>query len=445
MYRISAPRAWRAVAVAATFAFLLPGGAQAEQIKLNVGLSHPFLLAQTKQTCFLKVSLTGFELPRDEKRPLANVALVIDKSGSMTGEKIRKAKEAAILAVNMLDPGDIVSVVAYDSTVSVLVPATRASDRPSIITGIERLSAGGNTALFAGVSKGAAEVRKFLDKEHINRVVLLSDGLANVGPSSPHALGDLAASLIKEGISVTTLGLGLDYNEDLMTQLAVRSDGDHAFIEKPADLTRLFRMEFEALFSIVAQDVQVRITCADGIRPVRTLGPDAEISEDVVLASFNLVYSNHEEYILLEVELPAMPDGTAREIAAVEVTYSNMQTKTTEKLSSTVSTRFTASPKVVAENTSAEVMVSAAAQLAALNGEMAVKLRDLGKVEEARKLLIENAAYLSEKAKKYQSPLLEKLEQANKEDAQRLERRDWDRRRKMIRDRLHEIRAHPRL
>ena len=103
----------------------------------------------------------------------------------MQGEKIAKAKDAAIAAIGRLGTEDIVAVVAYDSTVQVIVPATKLSDKESVIQQVRRIEAGGSTALFAGVSKGADELRKFLDKNRVNRVVLLSDGLANVDPNPP--------------------------------------------------------------------------------------------------------------------------------------------------------------------------------------------------------------------------------------------------------------------
>src|SRR5690606_9640008 len=109
--------------------------------------------------------------------------------------------------------------------VEVLVPATKVSDRATIDRGIQRLRAGGMTALFAGVVKGATEVRKFLSRDRVNRVILLSDGAANVGPASAGELGRLGTTLRKEGIAVTTVGLGLGYNEDLMVQLAQGSGG----------------------------------------------------------------------------------------------------------------------------------------------------------------------------------------------------------------------------
>src|SRR6185436_579493 len=137
-----------------------------------------------KQTSYVRVGLTGIPI-NDTGRTPVNVAIVLDKSGSMAGEKLRKAKEAAIVSIDRLGPNDIVSVIAYDQTVEVLVPATKVSDRLALHRAIERLSADGNTALFAGVSKGAAEVRKFLDPHRVNRIILLSDGQANIGPSSP--------------------------------------------------------------------------------------------------------------------------------------------------------------------------------------------------------------------------------------------------------------------
>ena len=168
-------------------------GMQAGQVVLRPLLGQPVVLAGQKQKAFLKVALTGFALQADRERAPANIAIVLDKSGSMQGAKIREAKRAAIMAVHRLSAQDIVSIVTYDSSVRVVVPATRASDKHSIISAIQSIQAGGNTALFAGVSRGAGELRKFLSEERVNRVILLSDGLANRGPSSP---GELANSAV---------------------------------------------------------------------------------------------------------------------------------------------------------------------------------------------------------------------------------------------------------
>ena len=134
----------------------------ARQVTLNVTVSTPYILADERQNVFLKVGLAGFEMTSGIERPPANVAIVLDRSGSMEGDKIERAKEAANIAVDMLSERDIVSIVTYSDTVSVLVPATRVSDKRSIRRKIDSIRADGYTALFAGVSKGADEVSNFL-------------------------------------------------------------------------------------------------------------------------------------------------------------------------------------------------------------------------------------------------------------------------------------------
>jgi Ca-activated chloride channel family protein len=324
----------------------------------------------------------------------------------MSGKKIEHAKEAAIQAIDRLGTEDIVSVIAYDHTVTILVPATKVSDKATIKQRIRQIQANGNTALFAGVSKGAAEIRKFHDKNRVNRVILLSDGKANSGPSSPKALGDLGASLIKEGISVTTLGLGEGYNEDLMDQLARRSDGNHTFIENPTQLARIFNAEFGDILSVVAQEVVIDIKCANGIRPIRVLNREAEISGQRIITHLNQLYSKQEKYLLVEVEVPSTQSERTREVANVEISYANMLTRTTDELASTLSVRFTESKEIVQSNTNQEVMVSCVLQKATDTNRLATNLRDKGKLAEAKQVLLDNGRYLERNATRWNSTQL---------------------------------------
>ncbi|KHD11839.1 hypothetical protein PN36_19990 [Candidatus Thiomargarita nelsonii] len=405
---------------------------QADQIQLNAALSTPVMLADKKQTVFLRVGLTGLHLKKQNVAPI-NVVLVIDKSGSMGGEKIRRAKDAAIMAVERLRKDDIISVVTYDHQANILLPATKATDQNRIITAINKLRAGGQTALYDGVEKAAKEVRKFLDRKRVNRIVLVSDGLANVGPSTPKELGALGASLSEENIAVTTIGLGLGYNEDLMSQLAEKSDGNHAFAENATDLVRFFDHEFGDIFSVVAQEVNVTIIGVEGVRPIRVLGRDAEIQDQQVSVKLNQLYGGQEKYILLELEVPPTKANIERIIAGVAVVYRNLGADASERLSSMVSATFTNSPQLVEEKTNAVVMTAAVEQLAVEKNELAVKRRDEGKINEARKILIDNAKFLAEEAAKYESKSLEELSEKNKIDAQNLDERRWNRQRKMMR------------
>jgi Ca-activated chloride channel family protein len=426
---------WMAAAALAVLGMMIglaPAGAT--PVRLDVRLGEPVIVAGQSTRSVIKISLRG-DAPAGAKkqRPALNVALVIDKSGSMGGARIEQARRAALLALDRLNDDDILSVVAYDHTVSVLVPATKVSDRDAIRRRIQGLRASGNTALFAGVSKGAEEVRKFLSEERVNRIILLSDGLANVGPSSPGELGRLGASLARDGISVTTIGLGLGYNEDLMTQLAQQSDGNHSFVEEPAELARIFDAELGDVLGVVAQRVEVTIECAPGIRPIRILGRNASIADRRVVTALNQVYDGQEKYILLEVEIPAGEAGRSRDVAKVEVDYNDLSAAR-QQVAANARVRYSGSRAEVARGRDSAVLVAAATIVAAENSRRAVELRDEGKVEEARTLLQRNAATLATQAAEYNAPGLEAAAATNRADAEKIDdEAEWTRQRKDMR------------
>ncbi|MDB4738006.1 VWA domain-containing protein [Verrucomicrobiales bacterium] len=415
--------------------FIMPIPVSAKQVNLEVAMAEPLILAEKKNTTFIKVGLTGFDFIKDgTDRAPVNVAIVLDKSGSMDGNKIIKAREAAKMAIHRLNKNDIVSVVLYDGTVQVIVPATKVSDKNAICAQIDRITANGSTALFAGVSKGAAEIRKFIDKDRVNRVLLLSDGQANIGPKSPKALGDLGGALLKDGISVSTIGLGSGYNEDLMFKLADRSDGNHAFAENENDLVRIFDAEFGEILSVVAQEVLVKIECDKDVRPVRVIGRDAEISGSNTTVLLNQLYSGQEKYIILEVEVPAGRAKTSRNIAKVELSYSNMSTNITDVLTSTVKVRFTETISEVTKNTNKEVMASCLLQIGTIENDRALALRDAGKVKEARKVLLDNGVRLQQQGKDLGSKNLSHYGKQNTIDADLLDKKNWLLNRKKMRD-----------
>lgn len=369
-------------------------GENSNQVKLDVSPVRSTLKAGEKQTTWLRVGLEGFKIESDKKRAPVNLAIVLDKSGSMSGEKIVQARRAAIDAINLLGPEDIISVITYDTTVTVLVPATKLTDRESVTRAINHVQADGSTALFAGVSKGAAEVRKFLDKERVNRIVLLSDGIANSGPSSPGELGALGASLLKENISVSTLGLGLSYNEDLMVQLARKSGGNHHYIENATELAEVFRREFEDVLSVVAQAIDVKIQIAEGVRPVRVLGNDSDINGQQIVTHLAQIYSNQNKHVVIEIEVPASEEKSQRELASVSIRYTNLKTKVQDQLTSKSSIRFSQSSEEIEKSLNTSVLADVVALVSSEQNKLATKYLDEGKLELSRQVLRDNIHYL---------------------------------------------------
>lgn len=409
------------------------------EITVDIDVGEPVMLAGQDQKAYVKISLVGFDLPKATKRPPVNLSLVLDRSSSMSGDKIEKAKAAAVMVLDRLGADDILSIITYDSTVEVLVPATKVANKAAIRERILALRPRGATALFAGVSHGIEEASKFLDDNRVNRVILLSDGQANVGPSSPNELGRLGEAAGKQGIAISTIGLGLGYNEDLMTQLAMRSDGNHGFAENADQLATIFNYELGDVMSVVAQDVEIEVEFPGGVRPLRGLNRPIEITGRKARLSLNQLYSKQEKYFLVEVQVPASKAGVNRELARVAVGYDNMITKKRHKLSQRAGVRFASSKQTVAKNENRDVMVAAVEAVAVAYNREAVALRDQGKVKEARQVLRKNAQTLSTEGKRYKSKRLEKYSKDNFEDSESLEEGKWNRQRKSMRKTQHEL------
>ena len=375
-----------------------------KQIQVRSELSSPIILEGTPETNYLKVSLSGQNIDSKKRVPI-NLAIVIDKSGSMSGQRIEKAREAAILAVNMLNENDTLSIVAYDSEARVIVPATKVDNKLRIIGLInENIYAGGGTALFAGLSKGIKQVENQLTKDKVNRIILLSDGQANIGPSSVDELSQLAIIAAKKNIAITTLGIGSDYNELLMSSIASYSDGNHVFVNNSADLENVFVHEFNDLMSAIAQDVVITIQLKNGVKPVRLLGRDGVIKGNEITVKMNQLFSNQEKYVLLEVIPDKGKVGQEKTLAQVDLKYDNLLENKTENETQVVRISYTKDKKMVDDAIHQDVLVETELQKVALENEKALELYNQGKRDEAQQLLRENGEAL--KAISAQSPTM---------------------------------------
>jgi len=362
-------------------------------LALETRLGQSVMKAGETQRNYLRVAVGGCERDKTDRTPV-NVAFVIDRSGSMRGMRIAQAREAAIIAFRRLNADDIASVVIFDNQIETLVPAQKVTDRALFIDRILQVGSRGSTAIYGGVTQGAREVRIHKDNRHLNRVVLLSDGRANVGPANPAEFEALGRSLLAEGISVSTIGLGLGYNEDLMLKLARASDGNHAFASDAADLIPIFNREFNDVLSSCAQMVSIDVEMKPGIRVVRALSRDGKVDGQHATFRMNQVYQATEHYVLLEVEVDktiAETDGNA-ELGRVRVSYTAPQDGAQRSLDSPIKGAFSASDETTKASRDMRVLEAVVEQTTRERTIKAIALRDQGKLKEAQALFQQNVA-----------------------------------------------------
>lgn len=406
--------------------------AAASKVICTVETDRAVLPAGESQNVVLKVTLDAPPVPAGTRRPNVNLALVLDQSGSMNGIKMEQAKAAAVEALTRLGRQDVFSVVVYDTNVHTIVPAQNAGYVDRIVRIIENIQAGGNTALFGGVSQGAAEIRKHLENDLIHRIVLLSDGLANVGPRMPEDLGRLGAALLKENISVTTVGVGTDYNEDLMARLAQNSDGNTYFVESGVDLPRIFAAELGDVLNVVATQVHVTITLPENVQPVEIIGREGRIMGQQIELFMNQLYGDQEKYALVKVRLPAAREGDRLTIARAEVHYQNPLTRQPENSGGTSLVSFSHDPVQVKKSANRDVVREYQLNLKALAQEKAIDLSDEGRQPEAVTALKQSAERLKQVGRLYDDSDLLKEAEAVEAQADQIEEKGMSKKSRKI-------------
>ena len=190
-----------------------------------------------------------------------NIAVVLDRSGSMGDEhKMEYAKKALCALVDRLSSDDYLSIVIYDDRIETLLRTQRVTDKQGIRRLVEEIGPGGATNLGGGMTAGFQQLEEHFKPEYVNRVILLSDGLANRGITDPRELDRIAGEYRNRSISLSTIGVGLEYNENLMLGLAEHGGGNYYFVESPSQLASILESEFHGLNCVVARNAFIELT-----------------------------------------------------------------------------------------------------------------------------------------------------------------------------------------
>lgn len=252
---------------------------------------------------WLQIGVQAQEAEDEEITPL-NLALVIDRSGSMdTPDKWPYLQQSLRVFFGSLDPDDIVAVIGYDDYAEVVLPAQRVGDRRWIERTIEGLYPRGSTNLHAGLMLGFQEVDKNFDIRCNNRVILLTDGIANRGVTDSNQIAREALAYNERGIYLSTVGLGLDFNDELLSRLARQGKGAYHFIDSAEEMDKVFRREVAGLVEKVAREVAVTVYPGEGVEMTGLTGYDGRPPAGPVQVTMQELGTGDSQVLLAQLQV----------------------------------------------------------------------------------------------------------------------------------------------
>ena len=269
-----------------------------------------------------------------------NLCLVLDRSGAMEGEPLDYAKRACAYVIDLLEPDDLLSVVAFGGNADVILPARRVVNNAQIKDAINQITAGGNANLYEGLLAACQQVASVKTAQTLNRVLLLTGGEPTAGTRDFASIIGQISEQKKRGITVTAMGFGPNFNEELTVGMARRSGGNYYYISRPEMIPEVFRREMDTLMRVTARNLHLRLALSRGVSVRQVPGQQPVFG----LRSAEVTLSDVEQGMglssLWELETTPRPAGIYR-LAVAELLYDDALTGRQEKLSTDVVQEFT--------------------------------------------------------------------------------------------------------
>lgn len=295
-----------------------------DDIQLTTRWARQPLPANTPQVAYLVIEAHPQAVVA-ASAPSVNFCMVLDRSGSMDGPKIENLKRAVIEVIDTLRPEDIVSVVVFDETAEVIVPSSPAADKAALKNRVESIRVQGGTAMSTGLEAGIGEARKGIAADRVSNLLLLTDGQTWGDEDQCRAI---AQQLAAENVRITALGLGDEWNEQLLDDLAAATQGTSDYVADPKDIEKYFQAATAAAQGTTVRKGRLLLRLAQGVSPravfrvtpmIANLGykPIAEREVNVDLGD---IQSDPGASVLIELMLPASVPGSYR-VAQAELTY----------------------------------------------------------------------------------------------------------------------------
>lgn len=392
-------------------------------MQADFSLDYDVLTVERPQKLYLLARFEASNDPALSVRRALNLSLVIDRSGSMAGDKIDYTKQAAQFLVQHLTGQDTFSVVLYNDKVETLIAPEIVSNKDVVNQAIDRIRVRGTTNLSGGWLEGCRHVAQALSDTRLNRVILMSDGLANRGVTDTSTLVTMAQQKRGEGISTTTMGLGNDFNEDLMMEMATAGGGAFYFIESPEVAPLIFQEELRGLLSVMGQNLSISVEPTQEVSMVRQLNA-YPVQTTGHRTSFALgdIFAEEVKTLVLELTIPALDQLGEQRIATLVFEYDEIAGLETRHQRKEVPVMVKVqAPDEVLPEPDARVLNKVLLLKAAQARQNAVKAADQGNYSRATDFLRKVATEI-EKANLQESPELQDEYNALLDQAQTMEK-----------------------
>jgi len=355
-------------------------------------LGNEYGLVGSASTAYLELKFRAAEIPVEvsKDRPPLNLCLVVDRSGSMgSAGKLDYVKEAAKYVVDRLGPQDRISIVAFDSDVKVVQGNTKVENKSLLQSKIDELFAGSNTNLSAGLEEGYAQAKKGKKKNYLTRVLLLSDGLANEGVTDLEKLASLARDWEDKDVYTTAMGVGADYDDQLLTLIATGGAGNYYYISRPSDIPTIFARELSGIVNVAASGIGVDLTLEPGVKLSRVHGYQyRDLGNGNYEIAVGDIASGQEYTVFLELSLPAVQEEKTVTLGSVGVRYDDqLMKKPIISAPTRLAMHFVPQKEVVAANVVTAVVNTAYVMENAAVMDEAQRLLGEGRRDEAKDLL----------------------------------------------------------
>jgi Ca-activated chloride channel family protein len=335
------------------------------------------LVSGREQTVDVLVRITPPEIDAGiGRRPRLNLSLVLDRSGSMQGEKIVRAREATAYCIDQLLPADRLSVVIFDNVVEVLIPSQLAENKAHLKGMLSEVYARNSTALHEAWVRGGMQVSENLTEGAVNRVALITDGLANEGLTNVDEIVSQVKGLSERGVGTSTIGIGEDFNEDLLVSMANAGGGNSWHVKAADDMQRIFSVELEGLIAQVAHTVTLGLVPSDGVRLSDVLN-DFEMSETGRYKLPNLQASSSIE-VVAQLRVPALTEGTKLRLLDLRLGYTPQEMKSAEVIKQNLEVEFASAEEVEQLAVNHEVAKAVRLLMNARARAEAIRLMDAG-------------------------------------------------------------------